>query len=57
MVPLHANLDLLAEAGIDAVRAKSVLLTGFALELADDWLAPLGVEVVSPRDPAGAAAM
>ena len=26
-------------------------LTAFALELADAWLAPLGVEVVSPRDP------
>jgi kynureninase len=50
MVPLHANLDVLAEAGIDAVRAKSVLLTGYVLELADRWLAPLGVEVVSPRD-------
>ena len=50
MVPLHANLDMLAEAGIDAVRAKSMLLTGYALELADRWLAPLGVEVVSPRD-------
>jgi kynureninase len=49
MVPLHANLDLLAEAGINEVRAKSVLLTGYALELADRWLAPLGVEVVSPR--------
>ena len=52
MVPLHANLDMLAEAGIAAVRAKSVLLTGYALDLADEWLAPLGVEVVSPRDPA-----
>ena len=50
MVPLHANLDLLATAGIEAVRAKSVLLTSYALELADAWLAPLGVEVVSPRD-------
>ncbi|GAB1641988.1 kynureninase [Krasilnikovia sp. MM14-A1259] len=50
MVPLHANLDLLAEAGIAAVRAKSVLLTGYVLELADRWLAPLGVEVVSPRE-------
>lgn len=51
MVPLHANLDMLAEAGIAAVRAKSLLLTGFVLDLADEWLAPLGVEVVSPRDP------
>ncbi|MEV6842885.1 kynureninase [Actinoplanes sp. NPDC051411] len=52
MVPLHANLDMLASAGIEAVRAKSVLLTEYALRLADAWLAPLGVSVVSPRDPA-----
>jgi kynureninase len=51
MVPLHANLDILASAGIEAVRAKSVLLTEYALRLADTWLAPLGVSVVSPRDP------
>jgi kynureninase len=52
MVPLHANLDMLAAAGLPAVRAKSSLLTGYALELADAWLAPLGVEIGSPRDPA-----
>lgn len=52
MVPLHANLDMLASAGIEEVRAKSVLLTEFAVRLADEWLAPLGVSVVSPRDPA-----
>ncbi|MEV4702257.1 kynureninase [Actinoplanes sp. NPDC049316] len=51
MVPLHANLDLLAEAGIEAVRAKSLLLTGYVLDLADRWLAPLGVTVAGPRDP------
>jgi kynureninase len=50
MVPLHANLDMLAEAGIEAVRAKSVLLTAYVLELCDEWLAPLGVVVASPRD-------
>jgi kynureninase len=52
MVPMHANLDMLAEAGIDAVRAKSLLLTGFVLDLADEWLAPLGVEVAGPRSAA-----
>lgn len=49
MVPLLASLDLLGEAGIAAVRAKSVALTTFALELVDAWLVPLGVAVVSPR--------
>jgi len=51
MVPLRVGIDLLAEAGIEQVRAKSLALTGFALELYDEWLAPLGVELASPRDP------
>ncbi|MFI7599300.1 kynureninase [Actinoplanes sp. NPDC049681] len=51
MVPLHASLDLYAEAGIAAVRAKSLLLTDYVIELADRWLAPLGVEVAGPREP------
>lgn len=49
-VPLLAALDLLDEAGISAVRAKSVALTEFVLELVDAWLAPHDVEVISPRD-------
>ena len=52
MLPLTVSLELLAEAGIEAVREKSLLLTGYALELSDAWLAPLGVSVASPRDPA-----
>ncbi|WP_250007389.1 kynureninase [Actinoplanes sp. M2I2] len=51
MVPLHANLDMLESAGIEAVRAKSMRLTEYALELADEWLAPLGMTAGSPRDP------
>jgi kynureninase len=50
MVPLIAGLELIEAVGISAVRAKSLQLTGFALELADAWLAPLGALVVSPRD-------
>lgn len=49
MVPLLAFLDLLEEVGMPAVRAKSELLTAYALELADAWLP--GVELVSPRQP------
>ena len=51
MVPLLANLDVLEEATVAAVRAKSAALTGLALELTDAWLAPFGVQVVSPRTP------
>ena len=50
MVPLECQLDLLEEVGIEAVRAKSLALTDFALEIADHDLAPLGVEVASPRE-------
>jgi kynureninase len=50
MVPLLAGLQLLEEAGTAAVRAKSTALTGFAIELVDAWLAPLGVRLATPRD-------
>jgi kynureninase len=43
---------LLAEAGIERVRAKGMALTSYLTELADAWLAPLGFELASPRDPA-----
>jgi kynureninase len=52
MLALQDMLVLLAEAGIDAVRAKSVALTSYAVEVADELLGPLGVVVASPRDPA-----
>jgi kynureninase len=52
MLPLLGGLELLEEAGMAAVRAKSVALTRFALELADAWLVPRGVQVVSPREDA-----
>ncbi|MFE7331743.1 kynureninase [Streptomyces sp. NPDC057565] len=50
MVPLLSSLDMLEEAGIEAVRAKSVQLTEFALKLADAWLTEHGVRVASPLD-------
>jgi kynureninase len=43
---------LLAEAGIDRLRDKGIGLTEYLIALADAWLAPLGCEVASPRDPA-----
>lgn len=48
----EAGIALTAEAGIDRIRAKGVALTEFAIELVDDWLAPLGCTIGSPRDPA-----
>jgi kynureninase len=40
-----------AEAGIAAIAAKGAALTGYAIGLADEWLAPYGVRVATPRDP------
>ena len=42
----------MAEAGIDAIAAKGRALTAYAVELHDELLAPLGVELGTPRDPA-----
>ena len=51
MLPLRDMLTLVAEVGIDVIRAKSTALTSYAVSLADERLVPLGVEVASPRDP------
>ena len=51
MLAMQDTLDLIEQVGIDAVRSKSVLLTEFAVRVADELLAPLGVELASPRDP------
>ena len=50
MIPVEDMLSLVERAGMPAIRAKSRLLTGYALEVADEVLAPLGVTVASPRD-------
>jgi kynureninase len=46
------GVRLVAEAGIDAIRAKGIALTELAIELADERLAGFGVTIRSPRDPA-----
>jgi kynureninase len=51
MLAVEDMLELVEEAGIDAVRAKSVALTEYAIELSDEILKPLGVTIGSPRDP------
>jgi kynureninase len=48
----QAGIELVAEAGIAAIREKGVALTEYAIALADEWLAPLGFSIGSPRDPA-----
>ncbi|HEY7043246.1 MAG TPA: aminotransferase class V-fold PLP-dependent enzyme, partial [Nocardioidaceae bacterium] len=51
MVAMQDMLALVEEAGIEAIRAKSVALTSYAVELADEHLAAYDVTVRSPRDP------
>ena len=50
MQPMADMLDAIEEVGIDAIRAKSIALTSFALEMVQEWLVPLGVTVSSPLD-------
>ena len=49
MLPMTDMLALISRAGMPAVREKSLALTAFAIEFADERLAPLGVSVASPR--------
>ena len=51
MLAMQDTLDLIDDAGIEAIRAKSVALTEFALRVGDGILSPLGVTLASPRDP------
>jgi kynureninase len=49
---VRAGVEVLAAAGVDRLRRKSVGLTALAIERADTELAPLGLTVATPRDPA-----
>ena len=44
------GIRLSAEAGIDAIRAKWIALTEYAIALHDAWLAPRGFTLGSPRE-------
>jgi kynureninase len=48
---IREGAALLAEAGIGRLRAKGMALTELLVRLADEWLAPLGFTLASPRDP------
>ena len=49
---MEEALDPLLEAGMDALRAKSILMTDYAAHLTDTLLAPWGFSLGSPRDSA-----
>lgn len=48
---IETGVRLIAEAGIEALREKSTLLTSMVIEMCDEALAQLGCSVGSPRDP------
>ncbi len=51
LLAIEPALELVAQAGIEAIRNKSVLLTSYLVFLADQLLAPLGFTLGSPRLP------
>ncbi|UFS61053.1 kynureninase [Subtercola endophyticus] len=50
MLAMREMIALIGQAGIHSVRAKSVALTEFTIELTDELLTPLGVVITSPQD-------
>jgi kynureninase len=51
LTAVEVGADLVAEAGVEALRVKGSALTALIVELHDAWLAPLGFELGTPRDP------
>jgi kynureninase len=49
---VEESARLLGAAGMGRLRAKGVALTSYLISLADEWLAPLGFALASPRDSA-----
>ncbi|WP_228000157.1 kynureninase [Nocardia australiensis] len=52
MIPIQDTLEMIEDAGMPAIRAKSVSLTEYALDLVQDCLVPFGVAVSSPLESA-----
>ena len=51
LAAVEEGVRITAEAGIEALREKSIAQTELLIALHDQWLAPLGFELGSPRDP------
>ena len=51
LTAVDVGARIVAEAGVDALRAKSIALTELVVRLHDERLAPLGFTLGTPRDP------
>ncbi len=51
MKALEPAIDIMIEAGIERLRAKSIQQTEYLIYLADRWLSPLGFTLGTPRQP------
>jgi len=52
LLTMEAALEPTLSAGMDAIRAKSILMTDYASYLTESWLAPLSFSLGSPIDSA-----
>jgi kynureninase len=52
LAAVEEGAELTAEAGVATLHAKAIALTERLIALHDAWLAPLGFELGTPRDPA-----
>lgn len=52
LLTMEAALEPTLNAGMDAIRAKSILMTDYASFLTETWLAPFGFSLGSPADSA-----
>src|SRR4051794_25752410 len=50
ILAVDSGIDLVSGVGVDVLRSASMALTTFLVDLADEWLAPLGFRVASSRD-------
>jgi kynureninase len=51
LLAMEAALDPILEAGMDAIRRKSMLMSEYMIALSDEILAPLGFTLGTPRNP------